>query len=133
LGPPGTKPAGARVGSCNNHRPRVCRYRLALDCSGGWRSDLGVKDGKVQNAGTGCDRGAADCFKCCRQTTGGKLRAAFSGDRILVSPGTTSGLATSFWSRANYLERLAGFALYGREGNAVVGSGLFLPFDVWLL
>jgi len=120
------------VGSCDHHRTRVCGYGLAFNCSGWWRSDLGVKDGEVQDAVAGVDGGAADCFKRCGQTAGGKFRAAFSGDSILVSPGTTSSLAASFRSRADELERLAGVALYGRQSNALVSSGLFLSFDVWL-
>src|SRR5258706_7712108 len=120
------------MGRCNNHRTRVCGYGLALDCSSGWCSDLGFEDGEVQDAVAGVDGGAADCFECCRQTAGGKFRAAFSGDSILVSPGTTSRMAASFWARADELERLAGVALYGRQSNALVGSGLFVSFDVWL-
>ena len=53
---------------------------------------------------TSGDGGAAHCFECCREAPGGKFRAPFSGNRILVSPGTRSGMATSFRSGANYLE-----------------------------
>ncbi len=52
----------------------------AFDRGCGWRGDLGVEDGKIQDAGPGIDRSAPYCLERRRQTTSGKLRPTLSGD-----------------------------------------------------
>jgi len=44
----GGKSISAGLGGGNNYWPRVCSDRLAFDCGRGWRSDLGLEDGKFK-------------------------------------------------------------------------------------